>query len=78
MKKEMSNPEGLPIPKFSTDERTNKDSYYFDNNQLIDELDRKIAELETFKVKSVKKLSLFDVVTAVGLTVLIIHLILKF
>ena len=74
----MSNPEGLPIPKFSTDERTNKDSYYFDNNQLIDELDRKIAELETFKVKKVKKLSLFDVVTAVGLAVLIIHLILKF
>ena len=54
-----------------------KCSEYFDNNQLIDELDRKIAELETFKVKKVKKLSLFDVVTAVGLTVLIIHLILQ-
>ena len=34
----MSNPEGLPIPKFSTDERTNKDSYYFDNELIFSEI----------------------------------------
>ena len=63
-------------------ESTLKDSDYFDNNQFINELNRKIKELEateakSVKVKRVKKLSLFDVVTAVGLTVLIIHLILQ-
>ena len=62
---------------------TLKDSDYFDNNQFINELNRKIKELEateakSVKVKKVKKLSLFDVVTAVGLAVLIFHLILKF
>ena len=62
---------------------TLKDSDYFDNNQFINELNRKIKELEateakSVKVKRVKKLSLFDVVTAVGLAVLIFHLILKF
>lgn len=58
----------------STIESTFKDNALFDNNQFINELNRKIKELETPEVKSV---SLFDVVSAVGLIVLIIHLILK-
>lgn len=57
----------------STIESTFKDNALFDNNQFINELNRLIAE-EKPKEKSV---SLFDVVSAVGLIVLIIHLILK-
>ena len=55
-------------------EKAIKDNDYFFNNQFINELNRKIKELETPEVKSV---SLFDVVSAVGLIVLIIHLILN-
>ena len=67
----------------NSEKSTLKDSDYFENNQFINELNRKIKELEateakSVKVKRVKKLSLFDVVTAVGLAVLIFHLILKF
>ena len=74
MKNEKSTPETRAL---NSENPFDKCSEYIQNNQLIDELDRKIAELETFKVKKVKKLSLFDVVTAVGLTVLIIQLILQ-
>ena len=67
----------------NSEKSTFKDNALFENNQFINELNRKIKELEateakSVKVKRVKKLSLFDVVTAVGLAVLIFHLILKF
>ena len=80
MKNEKSTPETRAL---NSENPFDKCSEYILNNQLIDELDRKIAELEateakSVKVKRVKKLSLFDVVTAVGLAVLIFHLILKF
>ncbi len=80
MKNEKSTPETRAL---NSEKSTLKDSDYFDNNQFINELNRKIKELEateakSVKVKRVKKLSLFDVVTAVGLAVLIFHLILKF
>ena len=77
MKKEMSNPEGLPIPKFSTDERTNKDSYYFDNNQLIDELDRYLVEIENRKKSIRRRHLIFDLVFSIGMALLIIQLILQ-
>ena len=81
MRNEMSTPTEARALNF--EKSTLKDSDYFENNQFINELNRKIKELEateakSVKVKRVKKLSLFDVVTAVGLAVLIFHLILKF
>ena len=84
MRNEKSTPETRAL---NSEKSTLKDSDYFENNQFINELNRKIKELEateakSVKVKRVKKLSLFDVVTAVvtavGLAVLIFHLILKF
>ena len=75
MKNEKSTPETRAL---NYEKSTLKDSDYFENNQFINELNRKIKELEATEAKSVKKLSLFDVVTAVGLAVLIFHLILKF
>ena len=77
MKKEMSNPEGLPIPKFSTDERTNKDSYYFDNNQFINELNRYLVEIENRKKSIRRRHLIFDLVFSIGMALLIIQLILQ-
>ena len=79
-KNEKSTPETRAL---NSEKSTFKDNALFENNQFINELNRKIKELEateakSVKVKRVKKLSLFDVVTAVGLAVLIFHLILKF
>lgn len=71
MKNEKSNPAGSPL----FNETANKDNDYFSNNQFINELNRRIAEVENPKVK--KRVSLFDVVSAVGLTVIIIRLILQ-
>ena len=81
MKNEMSTP--TETRALNSENPFDKCSEYIQNNQFINELNHEIAELETpevksVKVKRVKKLSLFDVVTAVGLAVLIFHLILKF
>lgn len=73
----MSNPEGLPIPKFSTDERTNKDSYYFDNNQFINELNRYLVEIENRKKSIRRRHLIFDLVFSIGMALLIIQLILQ-
>ena len=69
MEKETATPERATVP-----DNSGKINEILCNNQFINELNRKIKELETPEVKSV---SLFDAVSAVGLIVLIIHLILK-
>ena len=69
----MKNEKSTPERALNSEKSTLKDSDYFSNNLFINELNRLIAE----EKPKVKRFSLFDVVSAVGLIVLIIHLILK-
>ena len=62
-------PDNAGTPK---NQSTLKDSDLFDNNLLTNDLNRIIAKLNK------KNVSAFDFVSAVGLIVLIIYLILEF
>ena len=66
--KEMPDKAGTP-----KDQNLLKDNDYFFNNQFINELNRLIAE----ENPKVNRFSLFDVVTFIGLAVLVIHFLLK-
>ena len=70
MEKETATPERATVPDYS-----GKINEILCNNQFINELNRRIKELETSEVK--KHCSLFDIWTAVGLAVIIIQLTLK-